>query len=116
MNKYVKCFLHRGLIFGGFGPIVTAVIYFILSFCIEDFTVGGTEFFTAVISTYVLAFAHAGASIFNQIESWPIAKSLLFHFGSLYLAYTLCYVINSWVEFKLLALLIFTLVFIAVYL
>ena len=115
MNKYLKCFLHRGLIFGGFGPIVAGIIYLILSFSIDDFSVGGTEMFTAIFSTYILAFVHAGASIFNQIESWPIAKSLLFHFGSLYLAYTLCYLINSWIPFKIAALLIYTLVFIAVY-
>ena len=74
MNKYLKAFLHRGLIFGGFGPIVMAIIYLILSFSIDGFLVGGVELFTAAISTYVLAFVHAGASVFNQIESWPIAK------------------------------------------
>ena len=116
MNKYLRCFLHRGLIFGGFGPIVMGIVYLILSFSIDNFSVGGLEMFTAIISTYILAFVHAGASIFNQIESWPIAKSLLFHFGSLYIAYTLCYVINSWIPFELLGFLIYTAVFVLVYL
>ena len=71
--------------------------------------------FTAIISTYLLAFVHAGASVFNQIESWPIAKSLLFHFGSLYLAYTICYLINSWIAFDVKVLIIYTLVFLIVY-
>lgn len=115
MNRYLKCFLHRGLIFGGFGPIVTGIVYMILSFSIADFSVGGVEMFTAIISTYVLAFTHAGASIFNQIEGWPIAKSLFFHFGSLYLAYTLCYVINSWIPFDPVALIIYTAAFVFVY-
>ena len=115
MNVYLKSFLHRGLVFGGFGPIVTAIIYLVLSFSIENFSVSGIEMFAAIISTYLLAFVHAGASVFNQIESWPIAKSLLFHFGSLYLTYTLCYLINSWIEFDLKVLLIYTLVFLIIY-
>jgi hypothetical protein len=31
MNRYVKSFLHRGLIFGGFGPIICGIIFFIIS-------------------------------------------------------------------------------------
>ena len=115
MNGYLKSFLHRGCVFGGFGPIVTAIIYLVLSFSIENLSVSGLEMFTAIISTYLLAFVHAGASVFNQIESWPIAKSLLFHFGSLYLAYTLCYLINSWIAFDVKVLIIYTLVFFIVY-
>lgn len=115
MNGYLKSFLHRGLVFGGFGPIVTAIIYLVLSFGIKNFSVSGIEMFTAIISTYLLAFVHAGASVFNQIESWPIAKSLFFHFGSLYIAYTLCYLINSWIEFDLKVLLIYSLVFLIIY-
>ena len=115
MNRYLKSFLQRGLIFGGFGPIVVGIVYMILSFSIADFSVGGVEMFAAIISTYILAFIHAGASIFNQIDGWPIAKSLLFHFGSLYLAYTLCYVINSWIPFNLIGLLIYTAGFVLVY-
>ena len=55
------------------------------------------------------------ASIFNQIEGWPIAKSLLCHFSALYLAYVLCYAINSWIPFSIYVILIFTLIFIIVY-
>ena len=68
-----------------------------------------------IITTYLLAFIHAGASIFNQIEDWPIMKSLLCHFLTLYFAYILCYLINSWIDFNFIAILIFTAVFIAIY-
>jgi len=115
MNKYVNSFLHRGLIFGGFGPIVAGIVYLILSFTLDNFSVGGAEMFSAIISTYILAFIHAGCSVFNQIEHWPIAKSLLFHFLSLYIAYTLCYLVNSWIPFELTVFLIYTAIFIAAY-
>ena len=80
MNKYLKAFLHRGLIFGGFGPIVVGIIYLILSMTLDSFSVSGKEMFFAIISTYLLAFVHAGASVFNQIEEWPVTKSMFFHF------------------------------------
>ena len=115
MNKYLKSFLHRGLIFGGFGPLVIGIVYLSLSYTIDDFSVGGADVFIAVISTYILAFVHAGASVFNQIEEWSLARSLFFHFGSLYIVYVLCYIVNSWIPFEPTVLLIFTLVFIAVY-
>ena len=30
MNKYLKEFLHRGLIFGGFGPLVAGIVFLII--------------------------------------------------------------------------------------
>jgi len=115
MNKNLKSFLLRGMLFGGFGPIIAGIVYLCLSFSVDGFSLGGVEVFTAIISTYLLAFIHAGASVFNQIENWPIAKSLLFHFGALYIAYTGCYLINSWIPFSLVGWLIFTGVFVAIY-
>ncbi len=115
MNKYVKEFLYRGLVFGGFGPIVLAIIYFILSKTVEDFALTGSELLLGTVSIYFLAFIQAGATVFNQIEDWPVTKSLLFHFGALYIAYTVCYIINSWIPFEPLVLVVFTAVFVAIY-
>ena len=115
MNAYLKSFLHRGLIFGGFGPIIIGIVYVILDYTLPDLSLNGTEVFLAVLSTYFLAFIQAGASVFNQIESWPIAKTLFFHFGSLYLAYLLCYIINTWIPFEPLAVAIFTGIFVVGY-
>ncbi len=115
MNKYVKEFLHRGLIFAGVGPIILAIIYFILSKTVKDFSLTGGQLLLGTISIYIVAFVQAGATVFNQIEDWPITKSLLFHFGSLYIVYVLCYIINSWMPFEPLVLVIFTAVFALIY-
>lgn len=115
MNKYLKEFLLRGLIFGGFGPIVMGIIYAILERSLSGFSLSGSEIAMAIISTYLLAFLHAGASVFNVIENWPLSKSLLCHFVTLYIAYTGCYLINSWIPFIPKMLLIFTLIFSAIY-
>jgi hypothetical protein len=111
MNKYLKIFLHRGLVFGGFGPIVVGIVYLILQNTLEDFSLSGGEVCTAIISTYLLAFVHAGASVFNGIEEWGLARSLGSHFAALYIAYSICYLINSWIPFDLNVFLIYTAVF-----
>ena len=115
MNKYVKEFLRRGLLFGGFGPIILGVLYLVLSRTIDDFSVGGGEVFLGIISIYLLAFIQAGASVFNQIEEWGIGKSLLIHFSTLFLAYSGCYLLNTWIPFEPMVLLIFAIVFIVIY-
>ena len=111
MNKYLKEFLHRGLVFGGFGPIVVGIVFLILSKTLDNFSLGGIEVFLAILSTYVLAFVQAGVTVFNQMEHWSTTKSLFFHFASLYITYTLCYVLNSWIPFKWGVIGIFTLIF-----
>lgn len=115
MNRYLKSFLHRGLIFGGFGPIVASIVFIAVSHTVDRFSLSAQEVLTATLSTYLLAFVHAGASIFNQIEHWSLPKSLLCHFSMLYAAYSLCYIANSWIPFEPKVLLIFSLIFIAVY-
>lgn len=114
-NNYAKAFIGRGMAFGGFGPIIAGIVYLILHFTLKDFSLSGMEVFTAVISTYLLAFIHAGASVFNQIEHWSVGKSLFCHLGSLYIAYVLCYVINDWIPFDPVVILIFTAIFVGAY-
>ena len=115
MNKYVKQFFHRGLIFGGFGPVILGIIYWILSETDADFSLSGFEIFLGIVSTYLLAFLQAGASVFNQIEHWPLPKSLLCHFSALFAAYTLCYIGNTWIPFEPKVILIFFGIFVVVY-
>lgn len=115
MNKYLKEFLHRGMMFGGFGPIIVGIIYMILEETVTDFSLNSKQVCLAIVSTYILAFLQAGASVFNQIESWSVPKSLLCHFSTLYAAYVLCYLINTWIPFKSAVVLIFTLIFAVVY-
>ena len=116
MSKYVKEFLHRGLMFGGFGPIITSFVIFVLSCTKSDFSLAGKEMFLAVVSTYVLAFVHAGTSVFHQIEHWSVMKALLCQLCTLYSAYVICYLMNSWLPFDITVIAIFTCIFVAVYL
>jgi len=115
MNKYVKEFFHRGLMFSGFGPIVLGIIYAILSHTTEGFSLTGGQVLLAIVSTYLIAFIQAGATVFNQIEHWVLPKSLLCHFGLIYLAYVICYLVNTWIPFDINVILIFTAIFVVAY-
>ena len=115
MNKYVKEFFHRGLVFGGFGPVIVGIVFAVLEATLDTFSLTGSQVLLAIVSTYLLAFIQAGASIFNQIEHWSTARSLFFHFLSLYIAYSMCYVLNSWIPFEPMVLLIFTVGFAVMY-
>ena len=115
MNRYIKSFLHRGLIFAGFGPIILGIIYAVLQKTVPDFSLNGVQILIAIVSIYFLAFIQAGASVFNQIESFSVPKSLFCHLSVLYLSYTSCYLINSWIPFDPKFLLVFTSIFLIVY-
>jgi len=115
MKEYVKQFFLRGMMFAGFGPIILGIIYLILQKTVDGFSLSGSEAFVGIISIYLLAFVHAGVSIFNQIPHWPVMKSLFFHFLSLYIVYVVCYLINSWIPFDLTVILIFTAIFVVAY-
>ena len=116
MKKIALDFLHRGLIFGGFGPIIVGIVYMSIGLSGVDLALSGAEVLIAIISTYIIAFVQAGASVFNQIEGWSIARSLLFHFSSIYIVYAGAYIVNSWIPFEPIILLVFTVIFSAVFL
>ena len=44
MNKTLKAFLHRGLLFAGFGPVVLGIVYAILENTLEDFRLAAFRF------------------------------------------------------------------------
>jgi hypothetical protein len=115
MNKYIKLFLHRGLVFGGFGPIITGFVFYMLSLN-NQLDLSGLDIFIAILSTYILAFVQAGSSIFNQIEHWSTIKGLGIHLLTLYIIYVVCYLSNSWIPFDWKVILIFTIIFVALYL
>ena len=116
MNRYVKEFLIRGLMFSGFGPIIVGIVYLSLEASGVDLKLNAINIFLAILSTYIIAFVQAGSSIFNQIEEWPKVKSLFFQMTSIYVVYIGGYLINNWIPFKFEVIIIFTCVYISVFL
>lgn len=102
--------------FGGFGPVIVGIIYAILEGTVDGFALSGYEVCLGIVSTYLLAFVQAGASVFNQIEHWSLSKSLICHLSTLYVTYVTCYLVNTWIPFKVEIVLMFTAIFVLIYL
>ena len=115
MKKHIVEFLKRGLIFGGFGPIVLGIVYYIISLFTPINLLAG-EVLVAIVSAYILAFIQAGVTVFKEIESWGLTQMLLIHMVTLYIAYLGCYLVNSWIPFDWIVVLIFTLIFVVTFL
>ena len=107
--KIVKEFCKRGLMFGGFGPIVLGIVCLF----IDDFS--GTDLFWGIVSTYALAFIQAGTSVFKDIDNWSIVKASGVQLLTIYVTYTVLYLLNSWIPFKWSVLAIFTVLFVVAY-
>ena len=88
MNKNVKEFLKRGLMFGGFGPVIVGIVLAFISIS-ETISLEAWQILVAIVTSYILAAVQAGTSVFNEIENWSPVKSALLQGGCIYLVYIL---------------------------
>jgi hypothetical protein len=116
MNYYVKEFLKRGLMFSGLGPIVAGIVYLCIENSGTELNLSGSTMLLAIVTTYIIAFIHAGSSVFNIVESWSRVKGLLFQLISIYVVYTVGYLLNSWLPLKIEVIIIYTVIFVLAFL
>ena len=116
MKKTVKEFIRRGMVACGFGPLVLAVLYQILQSqgIMESMTVD--EVCLGIVSLSVLAFIAGGMNVIYQIERLPLMLAILIHGGVLYISYLATYLINGWLEWGILPIVVFSGIFIVGYL
>lgn len=105
----VKEFCKRGFMFGGLGPLVFGIV------CLFVDEFNGNDVFLGIVSTYTIAFIHAGTSVFKDIDNWSIVKASGVQLLTLYITYTVLYLVNSWIPFKWSVLAIYTGLFIVAY-
>ena len=116
MKKFFSEFIRRGLIASGFGPVVLTVLYSILKICgvIDSLTVH--QVCTGILSLYALAFIAGGMNTIYQIEQIPLMFSIMIHGSILYISYLITYLLNSWLEWGSVPVLVFSGIFIVGYL
>lgn len=115
MNIYVKRYLHRGLIFGGIGPIVLGFVYLFIDISGINVVLSAFDVLKAILTTYIIAFVQAGSSVFHEVEKWSKFKIAFWQGFSIYLVYIVGYLINSWIPFEPIVIIVFTSIFIVVY-
>ncbi len=115
MKRFIKDFLHRGMIACGFGPLVLAVIYLILQGAgvIDTLSVNGVCI--GIFSLSALAFIAGGMNAIYQIERLPLMVAILIHGGVLYIGYLGTYLLNDWLDIGAMPIIVFTAIFIVGY-
>ena len=116
MKRIILDFLRRGLTACGIGPLVLVILYLVLqkSAGIETLTV--QQVCIGIVSLSILAFIAGGMNAIYQIEQLPLMVAILIHGIILYLCYLATYLVNDWLEFGIVPILIFSGIFIVGYL
>ena len=116
MKKNIMEFLRRGSAACGLGPMILALLYWIMHQrgVLQTLTVH--EVCTGILSLSALAFIAGGMNIVYQIERLPLMTAILIHGCVLYGSYLLTYLVNGWLERSILSILVFSAIFIMGYL
>ena len=111
MKRYVMDFLHRGLVACGFGPIVLAVLYLVLqrAGAVQNLTV--KQVCIGIFSLSALAFLAGGMNVVYRVERLPLMAAIAIHGSVLYVSYLVTYLLNDWLEWGTLPILIFSVIF-----
>ena len=115
MKKFILEFLHRGLIAFGIGPIVLAIVYLILQQTAAVETLSVNQVCIGIFSITALAFIAGGMNAIYQIERLPLMVAILIHGGILYISYLVTYLLNDWLDFGALPIIVFSAVFVVGY-
>ena len=115
MKKFVLEFVRRGFIATGLGPIVLAIVYLILkqSAAIDTLTVN--QVCIGIFSLSALAFIAGGMNAIYQVERMPLMTAILIHGGTLYIGYLGTYLLNDWLDFGVITIIVFTAIFVVGY-
>lgn len=116
MKKVALGFLRRGVMSCGVGPIILAVLYLILHHngVVENVSV--KELCVGIFSLSALAFIAGGINAIYQLERLPLMAAILIHGSVLYVSYLVTYLVNGWLEWGRVPVLVFTGIFVVGYL
>ena len=115
MKKFVLEFLRRGFVASGIGPIVLAVVYLILRQTAAVETLSVNQVCIGIFSITALAFIAGGMNTIYQIERLPLMVAILIHGGVLYISYLVTYLLNDWLDFGVLPIVVFSAIFVVGY-
>ncbi|MDO4731284.1 MAG: DUF3021 domain-containing protein [Clostridia bacterium] len=115
MKKFVLEFLRRGLIAAGIGPIVLAIVYLILQQTATVETLSVNQVCIGIFSITALAFIAGGMNAIYQIERLPLMAAIFVHGGVLYLSYLGAYLLNDWLDFGAIPIVVFSAIFVIGY-
>ena len=112
MKKHIREFMRRGFVACGIGPLVLAVLYWILQKTAGVETLTVNQVCLGILSLSVLAFVAGGLNFVYQIERLPLMGAIFIHGAVLYASYLVTYLVNGWLEQGVTPILVFSAIFI----
>ena len=115
MKKFILEFLRRGFAVAGIGPIVLAFVYLMLKQTADVEMLSVNQVCIGIFSITALAVVAGGMNAVYQIERLPLMVAILIHGGVLYISYLATYLLNDWLDFGGLPIVIFSAIFVVGY-
>ena len=112
MKKYIFEFFRRGMTACGIGPIVLAILYLVLQQEERLQTLTINQVCLGIFSISALAFIAGGMNMIYQIEQLPLMVAISIHGGVLYISYLITYLVNDWLQWGVIEILVFSGIFI----
>lgn len=116
MRRNLLEFLRRGVVSCGIGPVVLAVIYLILEASGVSQELTAARVAVGIFSLSALAFVAGGMNFLYRIERVPLMAAVSIHGGVLYVCYLGTYLINGWLAWGMIPIIVFTAIFAVGYL
>ena len=115
MKPLVKEFCRKGLMAAAGGPVILAVVYYLLERygVLVSLSVG--EVVRGILTVTLLAFIAGGIPVVYRAERLSLMAATLIHALTLYADYILIYLFNGWLKNAGTPILVFTLIFFAGY-
>ena len=115
MRKFVMEFLRRGFAACGMGPIILAILYLILQKTAAVDTLTVAQVCIGIFSITALAFIAGGMNAIYQIERLPLMLAIFIHGSVLYISYLGTYLLNDWLYWGVMPIVVFSAVFVVGY-
>ena len=115
MKKFVLEFLRRGFVSCGLGPVVLAALYLILQQTAAVETLSVNQVCIGIFSITALSFIAGGMNAVYQIERLPLMAAILIHGGVLYIGYLGTYLLNDWLDWGVIPMVVFSAIFVVGY-
>ena len=115
MKKFVLEFLRRGFVAAGIGPIVLTIVYMILQQTAAVETLSVNQVCIGIFSITALAFIAGGMNAIYQIERLPLMVAILIHGSVLYISYLGTYLLNDWLDWGIMPIVVFSAIFVVGY-
>ena len=115
MRKFVLEFLRRGFVACGMGPIILAILYLILQQTAAIDTLTVNQVCIGIFSITALAFIAGGMNAIYQIERLPLMVAILIHGSVLYISYLGTYLLNDWLVWGVMPIVVFSAIFVVGY-